>query len=253
MNAIQTGAPPWPGIEATWRAHADTGATFGSMLELELPPGGSYEVHRHADVERVVYLERGAGLHRGVGGAVTLEAGEVLVLPPGSWHGFENVGDSPARLWLIYSPSTAFPSGDYEGAGSSARYDGELIKHRLRDVPQTPEITTPERGFIDLEVIWDGASGAENVTLGLARFKAGARHLWHRHPRGDEVIYIVSGESHHVTDERDEVLRGPAFDFSPANEWHMMPVEEPVECIFVYIGGASLDEVGYERREDFDG
>jgi quercetin dioxygenase-like cupin family protein len=228
------------------------GATLGSAVEITVPVGGSYPVHRHRSVERVVYVVAGVGTHSGSRGPLELESDDVLCLPPGSWHGFQNRGESPATLWIIYAPSTTFPSDDYEEA-VDLQTDGELSHRKLHAAVSDPTIATPEHGFDNLNVIWDGASGAAAITLGVAKFAAGGRHRWHRHPHGDEFFRIVSGTAPHVTDTHGPVTMKPGESvFSPAGEWHMMPAEEPVHSIFVYIGGASLAEVGYELREKAD-
>ena len=105
---------PWRGVEIKWLAHADIGAQFGAALLVNVPAGAAYEVHRHREVERVVYVLAGSGKHRGGGGTVAVVRDDALVLSPGTWHGFENDRGSAARLVILYAPHTRFPHHDYE-------------------------------------------------------------------------------------------------------------------------------------------
>ena len=158
---------PWPELSTRWLAHAELGGRFGSGVELEIPPGAGYGVHRHRGVERVVYVREGSGTHRGAGGEKTLKWHDLLVLPDGEWHGFVNTSDAPAKLWLLYAPSTRFPMESYEPADGDAVFGGELIKRNLLQVSDDPAISVPERGFVNMNVIWDGAKGADQVTFGI--------------------------------------------------------------------------------------
>lgn len=252
MSVRERETIPWPAIEIKWIAHADTGSRFGATLLARLPPGAGYEVHRHRDVERVIYVLEGRGVHRGSNRPIVIDADDVLVLPPGSWHGFENESDCPAVLLILYAPATSFPFEDYERAGPNAPVDAEPIRRKLHDGPERPEISTPEHGFDNFSVKWGGAEGARSIVLGNARFATGGRHRWHRHTKADEAFYVLSGRGHHWTDESgDVVLKGGEHCWVPCNQWHKWTMDygDEADVVWWYLGARTLDESGYELRE----
>lgn len=242
---------PWQNLMVRWLAHADLGSSLGCGVELSIPAGQSYDIHRHQGIEMVVYVSAGSGLHKGTGGDRPLAKDDLLVLTKGEWHGFTNTSDAPAKIWLLYAPVAHFPLETYEVAGAASDFSGELVARNLYGVADDPTISVPEKGFVNMDVIWDGAAGADQITFGIAFFKKGARHKWHRHPRGDEIIYTVSGHWAHVTEAHRVPMETGSFEFSPAGEFHTAETEqEKADVIFVYFGGSSLESVGYDRKLD---
>jgi quercetin dioxygenase-like cupin family protein len=183
------GIPFFPDLKSRWLAHHDLGARFGCGIELELEPGQYYPVHRHAGVERVIYVREGEGAHDGSGGTHALVQHDVLVLNRDEWHGFTNTSSARARIWLLYAPVVTFPADAYELQSARSTSLGTLTKRNLLSVADDPTISVPERGFVNMRVLWDGAKGANFVTFGRAFFRPEARHRWHRHPKGDEHIH----------------------------------------------------------------
>jgi quercetin dioxygenase-like cupin family protein len=250
MDRTQDG--PWQGIDWRWLASGEMGAKFGAVVDLLVPPGGGYDVYSHAEHERVVYVWDGEGTHHGTGGTTALETDDVLVLPPGTWHGFRNTSDSPTRLWVAWAPDASFPSDDYETAADDADLGGELIKRKLRQATYDLESTPLEKGFDKVGIIWDGAEGSEAICLGWAEFDPEGIHHMHRHPNADEAMCITVGRGIHTTPDRSREMVGTQYDpeFAPAGEWHRFDTgDEHTEGIFFYIGGASLEASGYELRE----
>jgi mannose-6-phosphate isomerase-like protein (cupin superfamily) len=68
-----------------------------SMFVVRTPPGRTVELHTHPYPETFVLLE---GRARWTAGTTTVEmdAGQVLVVPPETPHGFRNTGDEPLLL-----------------------------------------------------------------------------------------------------------------------------------------------------------
>ena len=113
------------------------------------------------------------------------------------------------------------------------------------------EAISLDRGDLDrfrnLEIVWDGARGARSITLGWARFESDGTHAMHRHTQADEILFVERGVGMHMTPARRREMRGPAYDFAPAGEWHCMEVNSgPMEGMFVYLGAADLEATGYE-------
>jgi quercetin dioxygenase-like cupin family protein len=84
---------------------ADTG---GELLafELEVPPGGRVPgAHVHPSQEELFEVVRGTMRFRKGRRGVTAEAGDSIVVPPGTAHRFANAGDVPARIRVEVRPA----------------------------------------------------------------------------------------------------------------------------------------------------
>jgi quercetin dioxygenase-like cupin family protein len=244
---------PWTGSEARWLACSAMGARFGAVVDLLVPPGAGYQPYRHLEHERVVYVWEGEGTHLGSGGPSPVRTDDVLVIPPGSWHGFTNDSGSPTRLWIAWEPTPTFPWVDYQVAAAGDEPDGAIIRHRLRERPEDPATTPIEQGFQDVGIIWDGADGARAIALGWAHFDPDGIHHMHRHPNADEAMCITVGSGMHVTPDRQREMIGAQYDpeFAAAGEWHRFDTgAEHTEGIFFYIGASTLEGTGYELMED---
>lgn len=242
---------PWADAEARWLASEELGAKFGAAIELIVPPGSGYGPYSHQSHERVVYVYSGEGQHSGAGGPSRVETDDVLVIPPGASHGFENTGSEPAKIWVAWTPDTTFPFDDYQDeSGADVAQDGEIIRRKLKESLEDPDTTKDEDGFENLGIIWGGAEGADAITLGWVHFEDDGTHRMHRHPNGDEVLHIISGTGTHITPDGERDMVGPAYDFAPAGELHSMAARSGrVEGMFFYLGGATLEEAGYELAE----
>ena len=91
----------------SWRAAAGDsagrfeGAPYGSPVSffvVETAPGDGPAMHRHPYAETFVVLS-GRGRFEVDGRPIEVEAGDVLVAPPETAHGFRALG--PERLWLV--------------------------------------------------------------------------------------------------------------------------------------------------------
>jgi quercetin dioxygenase-like cupin family protein len=122
------------------------------------------------------------------------------------------------------------------------------LKVSLADTPADPGI--PERGWVGMDVRWlvtKQSVGATETVFGVTRFPPGARHEIHRHPKVEEVEYIVSGHGiAHVGDDAVELGPGEAV-FVPRNEYHGFENTSDAEVVMAwcYAGAASLADAGF--------
>ena len=79
---------------------ADAGSPV-SLILVEMPPGGRVRLHRHAYAE-VFVVHEGRATYRVGDDRVEVWAGQVVVVPAGTPHGFENTGDVPLRQTDIH-------------------------------------------------------------------------------------------------------------------------------------------------------
>lgn len=92
------------------------------------------------------------------------------------------------------------------------------------------------------------------ITQNLARCTSSkpGLHEHHRHPRGDEFLYILEGGGEHLTPDGTAIsLSAGEIAYIPANEYHGFKNKDGVltRTLFGYFGPATLGEAGYEVRE----
>ena len=89
------------GAHLVWKVKAHDSAFAFSINEMTLAPGEGVPVHSHTSAESFYVLEGAADFFRLQGGLedwVHCEAGDLMILPPNSLHGFYNRGASLCRL-----------------------------------------------------------------------------------------------------------------------------------------------------------
>ena len=89
-----------------------TRGLFGDVTKLpvrvqvwELAPGVSEGNHTHGDkhpLEEIYYFLEGEGTMWVDGEDVAIAAGDAIMVPPGSDHGFRNTGDGPLKLIIVW-------------------------------------------------------------------------------------------------------------------------------------------------------
>ena len=77
-----------------------------SVYASEVMPGSGPLRHRHPHAE-VFVLHEGLGRFEIDGVDVDAEAGDVLIIPPDTWHDFRNTGDGPLRQTAIHQSTRA--------------------------------------------------------------------------------------------------------------------------------------------------
>ncbi len=100
-------------------------------------------------------------------------------------------------------------------------------------------------------------AGAEDITLGFAKFEPGAYHEKHTHDNCEEVAYMISGrlvggvyDAEHG--EAKEIIWEPGdvlFVPRGGTHWFYNPFDEPQTHIFMYTR-PSLATAGYSLESD---
>lgn len=97
-----------PGGYVRFYSGAEHGFGDMTVATSNIQPGeGGGFVHRHPCGEVFVVIE-GRGIYTVDGVEVTAEPGDLVVVPPNTWHTFQPAGDAPLRH------VAAFDSGDVE-------------------------------------------------------------------------------------------------------------------------------------------
>jgi len=89
------------GAHLVWKVKAEDSAYSFSVNEMTLAPGEGVPVHSHTSAESFYVLAGTADFFRVTAGKedwVHCEAGELMILPPNSLHGFYNRGTVGCRV-----------------------------------------------------------------------------------------------------------------------------------------------------------
>jgi quercetin dioxygenase-like cupin family protein len=92
-----------PGVLTRLHTAASTGATGICIGEQWFQPGTGAPLHVHPAVEETITVLEGAGDFTVDGETVRLRAGQTILLPPDSTHGFENAGQGILHVLGIYN------------------------------------------------------------------------------------------------------------------------------------------------------
>lgn len=256
LPAVADSHPDMKGVSVrTVIDRRTVGAHRGVMSIAEFAPGGSHQLHRYTHSGQISYLLNGRGEHLTCNGAVPLKPGDATYAPQNTWHGFRNTGPEKAVLVSIYSPAATLSEAGYE------TYQGDidlsepasLAKVSLAQL-QGDAALDENAGFIGLGVFWLATRdtlGTDSFLLGASTFDPDGIHEHHRHPRGDEFLFILEGGGEHLTSDEAIPLSAGEIAFIPANEYHGFrnPPGVLTRTLFGYFGAPTLTEAGYEVRE----
>ncbi|HZU16433.1 MAG TPA: cupin domain-containing protein [Candidatus Dormibacteraeota bacterium] len=117
------------------------------------------------------------------------------------------------------------------------------------EVPAAP--VRAEEGWQDVDIrflVGEERGGVRSACLFRTLFPPGAAHRPHRHPRADEVLYVLRGRARVGADGEEREVGAGTAQFVPAGvvHWLRNPGAETVEVVGAYLGVGSLAEAGYE-------
>jgi quercetin dioxygenase-like cupin family protein len=252
--------PDLSGVSVRDVINRNTVDTRRGMLSIaEFAPGGSHALHRHPVSSQISYLLSGKGEHLTENGPVPMRAGDTTYVPKNDWHGFRNTGCDKAVLLSIYSPAATLAEAGYDShpAGLVAQGEGTGSAHVAMaslSTLQGDAALDADKGFIGLGVFWLATRdtvGTHDFLLGASTFEPGGVHEHHRHPHGDEFLFILEGGGEHLTSTGAVSLSAGEIAYIPANEYHGFrnPPGTLTRTLFGYFGPATLAEAGYEVRD----
>jgi quercetin dioxygenase-like cupin family protein len=91
-----------------------TGAPRIILLSSELPPGKVHLLHRHPNVEQIMYVLKGSCIALSEEEPVRLKEGDAVFIAQGEWHGIRNDTDEPAVTLVIYAGAGTLEEAGYE-------------------------------------------------------------------------------------------------------------------------------------------
>ena len=114
-----------------------TGGRLG-VFEAETPPGEGPPFHVHEREDEFFRVLEGTYAFWCNGAEVHLEAGGVIVVPRGSVHRFQNIGETPGRLMTLVTPGGFegfFGAVEEEAPDGPDAIDALAARFHLRFVP----------------------------------------------------------------------------------------------------------------------
>jgi quercetin dioxygenase-like cupin family protein len=117
-----------PGVRTRLHAAGSTGAESLCVFEQLCEPGAGAPPHRHDGVEEVIVVLEGQARIHVSGEETELGAGESVVLPAGSRHGFRNIGSDVLRILAVFAAAT--PPVEYEDEPGVLEIGGRGLKRR---------------------------------------------------------------------------------------------------------------------------
>ena len=92
-----------PGVMSRMLVSALTGSEHLCVLEQFCDPGRGAPTHRHA-VEEVLTVRSGQAEVWVADEVRQVRAGQSVIVPAGSAHGFRNIGDTVLKVYSLYGP-----------------------------------------------------------------------------------------------------------------------------------------------------
>jgi quercetin dioxygenase-like cupin family protein len=240
------------GVHLRWLVNGVTrDSPVGSVGVMELEPGAVVPLHRHARDEVAVFVLEGTPVLMHNAQTTPAVPGSALLASPATWHGVTNHGAMPCRLLVVFGTTSSAADLDWQSATGEESPHGPPA--RIVAISKIPETTMhdPSEGRHRISARWlfDNAShGATSLVLGQCTFATGSRHDVHRHPGGDEFLYVYEGTATHLTETSAEPQIAGELLLVHRGEWHGLggPERGTVRAIFGLLGCASFDEAGYQ-------
>jgi len=76
-----------------------------SLAEATIETGASTVSHRHAETEEIYHVTAGSGLMQLGNDSFPIEAGDTVVIMPGTSHHVKNTGSGPLRILCCCAPA----------------------------------------------------------------------------------------------------------------------------------------------------
>lgn len=101
-NAITSGRGEMSWGRLVWLSNRDLADVDATVGYVEIAPRAANPNHRHHTCSETLFVLEGEIDHLVGDETVHLRSGDVLVVPAGMVHGASNMGDTPARMVVVY-------------------------------------------------------------------------------------------------------------------------------------------------------
>jgi mannose-6-phosphate isomerase-like protein (cupin superfamily) len=79
--------------------------TKSQLVVMHIPPQGEIGTETHPHVEQTLFILSGSGVAVLDGKEQAVQAGDALMVTPGTEHNVMNTGDVPLKVYTIYAPA----------------------------------------------------------------------------------------------------------------------------------------------------
>lgn len=76
-----------------------------SFCMEDMDPGRRMRVHKHLNNDELIFINKGSGRFTLGEQLIKVEAGDVMFIPRGTWHGLDNTGEENLVMVFQYSPA----------------------------------------------------------------------------------------------------------------------------------------------------
>lgn len=113
----------WIEMEVRWLVTEETMPSRQTVVgRTVLRPGSKHDIHRHPHAEEWEYVLSGSAIKHVGEETVRLEAGDLVFVPAGVFHGLENASsEEPVVTLWGYSGAASLAAAGYELPGGGAR------------------------------------------------------------------------------------------------------------------------------------
>lgn len=119
-----------PGVRTRLHHSAETGAAQLCVMEQFCDPGTGAPLHTHFEIEESIVVVEGTAEFTCDGTVSTVGAGEAILLPARSWHGFVNTG--PGVLHTVAVFASASPPVEYSNEPGQV-FEVGVVRGEMRD------------------------------------------------------------------------------------------------------------------------
>ncbi|KAL7416709.1 RmlC-like cupin domain-containing protein [Mrakia frigida] len=112
-----------PSETADFRTVLWTGQ-YSQVVLMTIPPGGDIGEETHT-VDQALTFTSGVGKATVGGESQDVKAGDLVVVPAGTLHQFENTGATPLILYTIYSPAEHNPNTVHKNKEEADKHEDD--------------------------------------------------------------------------------------------------------------------------------
>jgi quercetin dioxygenase-like cupin family protein len=107
-------------------------------------------------------------------------------------------------------------------------------------------------GIFARALITNGPSGQGSIALTRSEMPPGTAHLLHRHPTGEQAIYVEGGVVELLSEGEPVQIAAGGFGFFPRNEWHGVrnASANPAVTLTILVPVGGAEEPGYEPHPE---
>jgi quercetin dioxygenase-like cupin family protein len=115
LEPVVSPRPDQVGLRLRRLLQAESGTSTFVIAETEIPAGRRHEMHRHPHAEQAIYVLRGSLTLVGPEAEpVILQAGDIVHVPAGQWHGTINESAQDAATLTVFGGVSRAADAGYE-------------------------------------------------------------------------------------------------------------------------------------------